>query len=96
MGTVVFPDAALKVFLTASLEERATRRFNQLKEKGMHANLTALVEELRERDRRDEERVVAPLKRADDAILIETDSLTINQVVDRILEFFYLKHEVIQ
>lgn len=85
MGTIVFPDADLKIFLTASPEERAKRRFKQLKEKGINVNLSDLVEELRERDKRDKERAVAPLKPADDAICIDTDQLTIEQVVDRIL-----------
>lgn len=85
MGTVVFPDAELKIFLLASPKERALRRFNQLKEKGINATLSDLINELLERDKRDQERVVAPLKPADDAICIETDSLTAEQVVERIL-----------
>ena len=85
MGTVVFPDAEFKFFLTASLEERSRRRFNQLKDQGINVNLGDLIEELNTRDKRDQERVVAPLKPADDAILIDTDSLTIDQVVAYIL-----------
>ena len=85
MGTVVFPDAELKIFLTASSEERALRRYNQLKERGISVTLSHLIEELRERDRRDQERTVAPLKPAEDAIIIDTDRLTIDQVVERIL-----------
>jgi cytidylate kinase len=85
MGTVVFPDANLKIFLTASPEERASRRFKQLKEKGIHVNLGDLVQELSERDKRDRERPVAPLKPAEDAICIDTDKLTIEQVVERIM-----------
>jgi cytidylate kinase len=85
MGTVIFPDAILKIFLTASPEERALRRFNQLKEKGISVTLGDLIDELRERDRRDQERVVAPLKPADDAVFIHTDRLTVEQVVERIL-----------
>lgn len=85
MGTVVFPDANLKIFLTASAEERAQRRYNQLKEKGINVNLSDLVEELQERDKRDQERVIAPLKPADDALIIATDSLSIDQVVDQII-----------
>lgn len=85
MGTVVFPDAELKFFLLASPEERATRRHNQLKEQGISVTLSDLIEELRERDRRDQERAVAPLKPADDAISIDTDRLTVEQVVERIL-----------
>lgn len=85
MGTVVFPDAELKIFLKASPEERAMRRLNQLKERGINVNLSDLIEELRERDRRDQERAVAPLRPAEDAVCIETDHLTIAQVVERIL-----------
>lgn len=85
MGTVVFPDAELKIFLSASPEERARRRFNQLKEKGISVTLGDLIEELRLRDKRDKERLVAPLKPAEDAICIDTDSLNIEQVVGRIL-----------
>jgi cytidylate kinase len=85
MGTVIFPDAELKIFLLASLEERAKRRHKQLKEKGISVNLSDLVEELRERDKRDQSRAVAPLKPADDAICIDTDHLTVLQVVERIL-----------
>lgn len=84
MGTVVFPDAELKIFLTASPEERALRRFNQLKERGIDVTLSDLIEELRERDRRDQERTIAPLKPADDAICINTDHLSVAQVVERI------------
>lgn len=85
MGTVVFPNADIKIFLTASAKERAHRRYNQLKEKGVDVNLSDLIEELRERDKRDQERAVAPLKPADDAIIIDTDQLNIEQVVERIL-----------
>ncbi|RDI48845.1 (d)CMP kinase [Aquicella lusitana] len=85
MGTVVFPDAELKIFLTASPEERALRRYNQLKERGISVTLGDLIEELRERDKRDKERAVAPLKPAEDAISVNTDHLSIEQVVERIL-----------
>lgn len=85
MGTVIFPDADVKIFLMASPEERAQRRYNQLKEKGLHGNLGDLAEELRERDKRDQERTVAPLKPAADAICIDTDHLTVDQVVERIM-----------
>lgn len=86
MGTVVFPDAELKLFLTASPEERALRRYNQLKEKGIDVNLSDLILELRARDKRDQERAVAPLKPADDAVCIDTDHLSIEQVVAKIME----------
>lgn len=85
MGTVVFPDAQLKIFLLASPEERALRRFNQLKERGISVTLGDLIDELRERDKRDQERAVAPLKPAIDAICIDTDRLSVEQVVERIL-----------
>lgn len=85
MGTVVFPDAKVKIFLTASPEERARRRHNQLKEKGVDVNLSDLIKELRERDKRDQERAVAPLKPADDATIIDTDLLSIPEVVERIM-----------
>ncbi len=85
MGTVVFPDAELKIFLTASSEERARRRFNQLKDQGINVNLSDLIKELKERDRRDQERTVAPLKPAQDAVRIDTDFLSIEQVVERIV-----------
>lgn len=85
MGTIIFPDADLKIFLTASPKERALRRFNQLKEKGVSATLDDLIEELQERDRRDQERTVAPLKPAEDAIYINTDYLSVDQVVEKII-----------
>lgn len=85
MGTVIFPDAELKIFLIASPEERALRRYTQLKEKGINVNLSGLIEELRERDKRDQERVVAPLRPAEDAICIDTDHLNIEQVVEKIM-----------
>lgn len=85
MGTIVFPDAEVKIFLKASPEERAERRYKQLKEKGISVNLGDLVAELHERDKRDQERAVAPLKPADDAICIDTDHLTIEQVAGEIL-----------
>ncbi len=81
MGTVVFPDAEVKVFLTASAEERARRRYNQLIEKGLDANLSALVAEIAERDHRDTTRSVAPLKPAEGAEVIDTSDLDIAQTV---------------
>ncbi|GIZ11953.1 (d)CMP kinase [Pseudomonas sp. NCCP-436] len=85
MGTVVFPDAPLKVFLTASAEERARRRYLQLKAKGDDVNLASLLDEIRARDERDTQRAVAPLKPADDAILLDSTEMTIEQVLERIL-----------
>ena len=84
MGTVVFPAAELKVYLTATAEERALRRHKQLKEKGLAANLADLSQEIRERDRRDSNRPVAPLRAAPDAVAIDSTGLTVEQVVARI------------
>ena len=86
MGTVVFPQASLKIFLTASLEERARRRYKQLKEKGIGASLDALLKELAKRDERDERRAVAPLKPAKDAIVIDSTGLSIQEVLNKALE----------
>lgn len=91
MGTVVFPQAPLKIFLTASAEERAKRRYKQLKDKGMDANLPALVAELEARDRRDSERSAAPLKAADDAVLVDTTDMGIDEVVDRVMHMASLR-----
>jgi cytidylate kinase len=86
MGTVVFPDAQVKIFLTASPGERAQRRYNQLKEKGIDANLSSLSEEIAARDARDSERAVAPLRPAPDALVVDTTGVGIEQVLDRVLE----------
>jgi CMP/dCMP kinase len=86
MGTVIFPTAELKIFLTASADERARRRYNQLKDKGLGANLAALSLEIAERDRRDASRPIAPLKQADDAVIVDSTSMTIDAVVARVLE----------
>ncbi|MCM2320061.1 cytidylate kinase [Pseudomonas linyingensis] len=85
MGTVVFADAPLKIFLTASAEERARRRYLQLKDKVAGVNLSSLLEEIRARDERDTQRTVAPLKPASDAILLDSTELSIEQVLERIL-----------
>jgi cytidylate kinase len=85
MGTVVFPDAPLKIFLTASAEERARRRYLQLKAKGDDVNLASLLDEIRLRDERDIQRTVAPLKPAVDAIQLDSTELSIEQVLERIL-----------
>lgn len=85
MGTVIFPDADVKIFLTASPEERARRRHNQLMDKGINVTLSDLILELKERDKRDRERAVAPLKPAEDAVCIDTDKLTIEQVFERVM-----------
>jgi cytidylate kinase len=85
MGTVVFPDARIKIFLTASLEERAARRHKQLKEKGVAANLAGLSHELAERDERDMKRAASPLVAGADAVLLDTTGMPIDVVVDRVL-----------
>ena len=85
MGSVVFPGAAVKIYLTASAEERAARRHKQLKEKGVTANLAALSLEIAERDRRDINRAVAPLVASPDAELIDTTGMPVEAVVERIL-----------
>ncbi|MCP4996814.1 MAG: (d)CMP kinase [Gammaproteobacteria bacterium] len=87
MGTVVFPDAEVKIFLTASAEERANRRYNQLKEKGLDANLAGLVAEIRERDERDQNRSVAPLKAPDGALAVESTALTIDEVLTEVMDW---------
>lgn len=84
MGTTVFPQANLKIYLTASAEVRAGRRYKQLKGKGMGVNLAALVLEIAERDERDSNRSVSPLKPATDAVIIDTSDLTIEQVNTRV------------
>ena len=86
MGTVVFPYAPLKIFLTASREERARRRFKQLKEQGLSANLQNLLRELAERDRRDSERAVAPLRPAEDALEVDSTDMGIDAVLSEIVQ----------
>lgn len=86
MGTTVFPEAPLKFFLTASAEVRAERRYKQLKEKGLDASLTTLLAEIAERDERDRTRSVSPLKPAEDAIIIDTSHLGIDEVFSTVLE----------
>ncbi|MBE0434559.1 MAG: (d)CMP kinase [Methylomicrobium sp.] len=85
MGTVVFPDAQNKVFLTASAEERAMRRYKQLKEKGIDANLSLITQEIEERDRRDQQRKAAPLMQADDAVFIDSSDMSIETVIEQII-----------
>ena len=89
MGTTVFPDATLKIFLTASLDARVQRRYKQLIGKGIDAILPDLLRDLKERDRRDTERVISPLKPAEDAIVIDTTDLAIDQVVNQVLQHYY-------
>ena len=85
MGTVIFPDAPFKVFLTASAEERAERRYKQLKDKGVSVNLDGLLREILARDARDASRAVAPLRPAEEAVRIDTTGLGIDDVVERVL-----------
>jgi cytidylate kinase len=86
MGTVVFPDAELKIFLTASAEARAERRYKQLLERGFSASLAALIDDIQARDARDTQRTVAPLKPADDAIVLDSTDLGIDAVVAHVFE----------
>ncbi len=85
MGTVIFPDAGLKVFLTASAAERADRRHKQLKQKGLSVNMPILLRDILARDARDAERPVAPTRPADDAVLLDTTGTPIDEVVSRVL-----------
>ncbi|HHI75805.1 MAG TPA: (d)CMP kinase [Gammaproteobacteria bacterium] len=86
MGTTVFPDAPLKVFLTANAEERAKRRYKQLKEKGLPANIEQLAAEIRERDERDRTRSASPLVPAADALVVDSTGMTIDEVVETLLQ----------
>lgn len=85
MGTVVFPDAPVKIFLTASAQERAERRYRQLKDAGVGVNIDALLEEIRARDERDMNRSAAPLKPAEDAQVIDSTGLSIEEVLDQVM-----------
>ena len=85
MGTVVFPDAPVKVYLTASPEERAQRRYKQLIAKGISITMESLLRDIRERDARDAGRAAAPLKPAADAVLMDTTELTIEEAINRVL-----------
>ena len=91
MGTMVFPDATLKVFLTASAEIRAERRYKQLKEKGIDANIQTLLRELRERDGRDSARSIAPLQKAADARELDSTALGIEEIVRQVLDWYRQK-----
>ncbi|MBA3989198.1 (d)CMP kinase [Aliidiomarina maris] len=94
MGTVVFKDAKAKIFLTASAEERARRRFNQLQEKGLDANMQALVTEIRERDERDTNRSAAPLKPAEGSLMLDSTSMPIEAVLDTVLQYAHTQLSV--
>ena len=86
MGTVVFPDAPVKIFLNASAEARAERRYNQLKNKGLSVRVSTLLEQIQERDARDRERAVAPLRPAEDALIIDSSQMSIDAVVATVIE----------
>jgi cytidylate kinase len=88
MGTVIFPDAALKVFLTASVEARAYRRYKQLIDKGIPASIENLLRDLEQRDARDRSRVAAPLKPAEDARKLDTSEMTVDQAVAQVLQWY--------
>ena len=88
MSSVVFPDAVLKIYLTASLEERAARRYKQLMEKGMGATMAALLQDIRERDQRDTRRPTAPLQRSANAVLIDTTDMSAADAVAQVLALY--------
>jgi len=95
MGTVVFPDAPIKVFLDASAEERAQRRFNQLQNKGFDVSIAQILSEIKDRDYRDRNRSVAPLRPASDAVEIDSTSLTIDEVVAQVIDLVKLKLDLV-
>ena len=86
IGTVVFPNADIKLFLTASVDERARRRYKELVEKGLDVNLDELKAEISLRDKQDSERKISPLRKADDAMLLDTSDMTIAEVADYIIK----------
>ncbi len=88
MGSVIFPDAILKIFLTASAEVRAQRRYKQLMEKGINANIAILLQDIQKRDERDSNRIIAPLQQGADAQLLDTTSLTIAQAQEKVLSWY--------
>ncbi len=87
MGSVVFPEASLKVYLAASVEARAKRRYNQLMDKGLPANMESLLQDLEARDSRDRSRPVAPLQQGVDALLLDTTALTVDEAVEQVLRW---------
>jgi cytidylate kinase len=88
MGSVVFPDATLKIFLTADASERARRRYKQLIEKGMTANMDVLLQEIRQRDERDSQRAAAPLQKGTDAVELDTTGISVEAAVERVLTLY--------
>ena len=91
IGTTILPDADVKIYLTASSHTRARRRYLELQEKGMECNLDEIQKDIEERDRRDMNRAVSPLRQAEDAVLVDSSDMTIQEVVDRILEIYHSK-----
>ena len=94
MGTVVFPNAQVKLFLDASAEERAKRRYKQLQNKGINGNFAQILAEIQERDFRDRNREVAPLKPADDALLLDSTTLSIDEVIAQALVYIQQKTSI--
>nr|WP_314955497.1 (d)CMP kinase [uncultured Aggregatibacter sp.] len=94
MGTVVFPDAQVKLFLDASAEERAKRRYNQLQNKGINGNFAQILAEIKERDLRDRNRAVAPLKPAEDAFLLDSTTLSIDEVICQALNYIQQRIDI--
>ena len=86
IGTVVFPNAQLKIFLTATVEERAMRRYKELIAKGQQVDLAQLKEDIASRDKQDSERAISPLRQAEDALLLDTSDMNIEQVTAKILQ----------
>ncbi len=91
MGTVVFPQAPVKIFLDASAEERARRRYNQLHEKGLNVRFDDLLSEIQQRDDKDRNRPVAPLRPAEDALVLDSTSMSIDEVVEKALQYIESK-----
>ena len=94
MGSVVFPDSRLKIYLTADAEERARRRYKQLIGKGMDASMAALLQDIQARDDRDSGRTVAPLQKSSDAVFLDTTNLSIEQAVERVLASYAVVTQV--
>ena len=94
MGSVVFPDATLKIFLTADSGERARRRYKQLMEKGLSASMDALLQEIRERDARDSARTASPLRKVADAVELDTTNVSVDEAVAQILALYNERHRI--
>ena len=94
MGNVVFPDAQVKLFLDASPEERAKRRYKQLQNKGINGNFEQILAEVKERDFRDRNRAIAPMKPAEDALLLDSTSLGIDEVIEKALAYIHQRIDI--